>query len=171
MRPDSSEYSPYYGRYISLAPDDVMEALQSELRITLSLLDSIREERADYRYAEDKWSIRQVVGHLIDTERVFAFRALWFGRNDPTPLASMDQDLFMRDAGFDNVPLRELAAEFASVRDATIHLFRNMPEAAFSRIGKVQDAHMSVNALAYMIAGHEMHHRAILRDRYRAALE
>ena len=166
-RPAATEYAPYYERYISRVPDgDLIELLERQLEDTLALLRAVPEERADARYAPGKWSIKEVVGHLSDTERVFAYRALRFARNDPTPLPGFDQDEYVRHGGFDARTLADLAAEFSAVRRATMDVFRYLDRDALSRRGVANGAEVSVRALAYIIAGHERHHGEVLRTRY-----
>ena len=166
-RPDETEYLSYYGRYISLVPDgDILTTLSEQLGDTLALLQGIPESRAGFRYAPDKWSIKELVGHLIDSERIFAYRALRFARKDETPLPGYEQDDYIRHASFDDYPLGELAAEFESVRRSSLFLFKHLEKEAWARRGVANEAEVSVRALAYIIAGHESHHRAILRSRY-----
>ena len=166
-RPAATEYAPYYEKYISLVPaGDVVEALRRQGADTLALLSSITEEKAGTRYEPGKWSIKELVGHIIDSERVFAYRALRFARGDSTPLAGFDQDPYVRAANFDARTLPDLADEFEQVRGATLHLFRHLDEAAWQRRGTANDNEMSVRALAYAVAGHEAHHIGLLRERY-----
>lgn len=166
-RPDETEYLSYYGRYISLVPDgDILSVLSRQFDDTLALLKSIPESRAAFRYAPDKWSIKEVVGHMIDTERIFAYRALRFARNDRTPLPGYEQDDYVANGSFDEYPLDDLSAEFESVRRSTLFLFKHLDEEAWMRRGVANDSEASVRALAYIIAGHELHHREVLRSRY-----
>lgn len=166
-RPDETEYLPYYGRYISLVPEgDILALLNKQSDETLALLRSIPESQAEFRYAPDKWSIKELVGHVIDSERIFAYRALRFARNDQTPLPGYEQDDYIRNASFNDYPLVELASEFESVRSSTLSLFKHLSDEAWHRRGVANDAEASVRALAYIIAGHELHHREILRNRY-----
>ncbi|MGH9972236.1 MAG: DinB family protein [Pyrinomonadaceae bacterium] len=166
-KPESTEYLPYYGRYISLVSEgDILTVLSKQAEETLALLGSIPESRADFRYAPDKWSIKELLGHVIDTERIFAYRALRFARNDQTPLPGYEQDDYVRNASFDGYPLAELAAEFQIVRESSLSLFKHLDKGAWVRQGKANDSDVSVRALAYIIAGHELHHRDILRSRY-----
>jgi len=166
-RPEETEYLPYYGKYVSLVPDDnILEVLSSQLDETLALLRSVPETRAGFRYAPGKWSVKELVGHIIDTERIFAYRALRFGRNDMTPLPGYEQDDYIRNASFDACTLAELAAELESVRRSTIFLLQHLDTDAWMRKGLANKSEVSVRALAYIIAGHELHHREILRDRY-----
>ncbi|HEV2916068.1 MAG TPA: DinB family protein [Pyrinomonadaceae bacterium] len=171
-KPDQTEYAEYYGRYVSLVPGvDVLEALSRQLDDTLALLGRIDESQAAYRYAPEKWSIRELVGHMIDTERVFAFRALCFARNDASPLPGYDQNHYTSNASFDQYPLGELAAEFEHVRRATILMFKHLDEEAWRRRGTANNSEVSVRALAYIIAGHELHHGEVLRSKYLPHLE
>jgi hypothetical protein len=166
-RPDATEYVPYYERYISLVSDgDILITLSRQLDESLALLGSISEEQANHRYAPDKWSIKELVGHVIDTERIFAYRALRFARNDRTPLPGYDQDDYIRGASFDDYSLADLASEFEHVRRANLSLFKHLDEDAWKRRGTANESEVSVRALAFIIAGHELHHMAILRNRY-----
>ena len=166
-KPASSEYLPYYERYIALVPDgDVVTTLVSQMTETQELLRSLPASVGTYRYAPDKWSVNQVVGHLIDSERNFAIRALRFARNDPTPIPGFEQDDYVRNANFDAYPLVDLVAELEAVRQSTVFMFQHMDEAAWTRRGIANNAEVSVRALAYIIAGHERHHRELLQTRY-----
>lgn len=166
-RPDTTEYLSYYGKYISMVPDDdILAVLESQMEDTAGFLGTIPESQASFRYAPDKWSIKELVGHVIDGERVFAYRALRFARNDKTPLPGFEQDDYVRNGAFDNCRLSDLAAELKSVRQATLFLFKHLDEDAWKRRGVANDDEVSVRALAYIIAGHELHHREILRTRY-----
>lgn len=166
-KPEKSEFLPYYERYIARVPDgDVVSTLSTQIGETLALLRGLPASVATYRYAPDKWSVNELVGHMIDTERIFANRALRFGRNDPTPLPGFEQDDYVRGSTFNSYPLSDLASELEAVRQATVFLFRHMDEEAWTRRGIANNAEVSVRALAYIIAGHELHHREILSTRY-----
>jgi hypothetical protein len=168
-RPTAADYAPYYGRYIDQVPDgDVIRLLEDQLAATLRLLGGVPEGRAGHRYAPDKWSIKEVVGHLSDAERIFAYRALRIARGDETPLPGFDQDPYVIAGNFDRRTLADLAAEFASIRAATLTLFRGLDEAAFQRRGTASGVVFTVRALPYIIAGHERHHVTILRQQYLA---
>jgi hypothetical protein len=140
--------------------------LGSQIEETLALLRSIPEEHGSFRYAPGKWSVKELLGHLIDSERIFSYRALRFARDDQTPLPGYEQDDYVRGGAFDSVPLDELAQEFASARQATVYLFKHLDGEAWTRRGLANDSPVSVRALAYIIAGHELHHRRVLRDKY-----
>jgi DinB family protein len=169
--PAASEFNPYYGRYISLVTgSDILSVLEKQMLQTRAVLSSISEERAAYRYAPEKWSIKQVVGHMTDTERVFAYRALRIARGDKTPLEGFEQDDYVRSGPFEHCPLADLADEYAAVRDATVRLFRALDQAAWMRTGVANQNEVSVRAIAYIIAGHELHHRRILEEKYLSQL-
>ena len=166
-RPGKDEYAPYYERYTSLVPEgDVVETLERQLGETLALLGSVDEERAGSRYEPGKWSVKEVVGHMIDAERIFAYRALTFARGDRTALPGFEQDDYIGTGAFDARTLRDLAEEFEHVRRSTIKLFGSLSEEAWLRRGTASDSEVSVRALAHIIAGHEAHHVNILRARY-----
>lgn len=166
-KPGEGEFLPYYERYIALVPaGDVLSTLDSQMSETQSLLRALPASSSTYRYAPGKWSVNEVIGHLIDSERIFAARALRFARNDSTPLPGFEQDDYVRNSSFDAFPVAELASEFDSVRRATVFFFKHLEEPAWMRRGIANNAEVSVRALAYIIAGHELHHREILRSRY-----
>ena len=168
-RPSPGEYAPYYDKYISrVVPGDIVAALGAQLETTLTQLRGIPESKAGFRYAPEKWSIRELLGHVIDTERIFAYRALRFARCDKSPLAGFDQDSYVAEAGFESCSLAELITEFEQVRGSTILLFRHLAGEAWPRTGTANDAEVSVRALAYIIAGHELHHMEVLRAKYLA---
>lgn len=165
--PESTEFAPYYGKYISLVTGaDILQTLEKQIEQTRTLLSSVGEERAAYRYAPDKWSIKQIVGHLVDAERVFAYRALRIARNDKTPLAGFEQDDYVSNGPFEHCTLADLVDEYATVRKSTVQLFRSLDQTAWERRGVANKDEVSVRALAYIIAGHELHHRRILEEKY-----
>ena len=166
-RPKPEEYAPYYERYISLVPEgDILSILEAQAAEVRRALGAVPESRAGYRYAEGKWSIREVLGHLTDTERVFGYRALCVGRGDPTPLPGFDQDVFSASAFHDACPLASLLDEFELVRRSHLLLFRHLPADAWTRIGVANESPVSPRALAYDLAGHVIHHLKGLRDQY-----
>lgn len=167
VRPRPEEYAPFYDTYIRLVPDgDVRHTIASQVHDTTRLLRSLSEETASRRYAPGKWSVREVVGHLSDTERIMAYRALRIARGDQTALASFDENQFVANAGFDARSVSDLLAEFQAVRSATLALGRSLSEEDFARRGTASGAGVTVRALLYIIAGHELHHVRILRERY-----
>ena len=166
-RPESSEAAAYYFTYIDkVAGDDAMEAMQTQLNEYLPVLVGISEEKSGHRYAPGKWSIRQVLNHISDTERSFAFRALWFARGFDTPLPSYDPDTAAGGAQADAVSWAVHVEEFRRVRLATISLFESMPEEAWMRTGVASGKTFTVRALAFLVPGHATHHFDILRQRY-----
>jgi uncharacterized damage-inducible protein DinB len=166
-KPETNEYAPYYHKYVSLVPEgNIVEILEQQLETSLALLASISEEKSAFRYAPDKWSIKQLLGHIADTERVFAYRVLRFGRNDQQPIEGFEQDDYIASADFDSHLLSDLAKEFEAVRRASLYLLRHLPQAAWERHGVASNNEVSVRALAFIIAGHELHHLKILRERY-----
>jgi len=166
-KPESTEYASYYNGYVSLVPaGDIVETLATQLDETLALVRGISDEKALHRYAPDKWSIKELVGHVLDGERVFAYRALRFSRNDPTALPGFEQDIFIDGASFDACALADLADEFEHVRRANILMFRNLTPEAWMRQGVASENPVTVRALAFIMAGHERHHVNILRERY-----
>ena len=166
-RPEVNEYAPYYGKYVSLVGEgNIVEILEQQLETSLALLKTISEEKANYRYAPDKWSIKELLGHIADTERVFAYRVLRFGRNDQTALEGFEQDDYIANADFDSFALSALVEEFAAVRRASLYLLRHLPQAAWTRRGIASNNEITVRALAYILAGHELHHLNVLNERY-----
>src|SRR4030095_3082503 len=168
-RPGTAETAAYYFRYIDLVPDgDILETLGKQLTETNSFLSSISEEQSLHRYAPDKWTVRQVLNHVNDTERVFLYRALWFARGFPGELPGMDQDVGAAGAEANNGSWADLTEEFRHIRLAPLSFFRNLPPAAWSRSGVASDNLFTVRALAYIIAGHTTHHEAVipLRELY-----
>ena len=166
-RPEASEYAPFYHRYVESVPDgDVVELLRSGGRELLEAIRRIPEARAGHRYGPEKWTIRQVIGHLIDAERIFTYRALRFARGDRTMLPGFDENVYVETAGSDQRTLADLARELAAVRESTVLLFESLPDEAWIRHGNANGKDMSVRALAYIAAGHPRHHHRILRERY-----
>lgn len=167
MRPDSSEYGSYFGNYIGNVPEeDVVAALATQRDETRKFLAAISEERAAYRYAAGKWSIREVVGHFTDAERVFAYRAMAIARGERQSLPGFDENLYVENAGFDSRTLRELADAYLAVRNGSLMLYGQLDAQAWDRKGLANNNAVSVRALAYITVGHERHHLRILRERY-----
>jgi hypothetical protein len=166
-RPERTEAAPYYFTYIDRIPqDDVVGVMESQLEDFGRILAGISEEKSLHRYAPEKWSIRQVLSHMNDTERAFAFRALWFGRGFHDPLPSFDQNISVNAARADEYAWASHVAEFRDVRRGTLALFWKLPLEAWRRSGVASGSMVSVNALAYIIAGHVAHHVEILQERY-----
>jgi hypothetical protein len=166
-RPDRTEAAEYYFTYIDQVPaGDIRGILVTQADGTLGLLRSLSEERSLHRYAPDKWSIREVLSHVNDTERLFVFRALWFARGFDSPLPSFDQNIAISAARANERSWISLVEEFQAVRGATVAFFRDLPAAAWSRRGVASGNPFTVRALAYITAGHVAHHARILRERY-----
>jgi hypothetical protein len=166
-RPGPNEAAPYYFNYINrVTSDDILHELQSQLDETLPFLGTISEDKSLFRYAPEKWSIRQMWGHVNDTERVFLMRALWFARSFETALPSFDQDIAVSAAHSDAVSWARHVEEFREVRLATISFFRNLPEEAWGRSGVASGNTFTVRACTYIVAGHVAHHMAVLREKY-----
>ncbi len=167
LRPQPGEYAPYYDRYISLVPgNDVLAALEDQRRQMILLLSGLTEADGDLRYAPDKWSLKEVLGHINDTERIMSYRALRIARGDATPIEGFEQDDYVRIAPFADRPLADLIEDYIAVRRATVSLLRNLDEPAWTRCGVANKNEISVRALAYIIAGHELHHRRIIEEKY-----
>ena len=166
-RPASDEHSPYYGGYIDQVPEgDILIQLAGQIERTVQLLQGLSPEQAAFRPTPTDWSVKEVVCHVSDTERIFAYRALRIARGDTTPLAGFDQEPYVAAAEADARPLADVLAEFATVRASTLWLFRSLPAEAWRRRGVASDAPVSVRALAYIIAGHENHHVRSLINEY-----
>lgn len=167
IRPSPDEYAAFYSGYVDLVPDgDVIHALEQGRKETRKLLGKLSEAKAAYRYAPGKWTIKTVLGHIADAERVFTYRALWFARGGADPLPGWDENAWAKESNFDAQTLKDLLGNYQAVRDATLALVRAVPEAAWSRIGTANNKPVSVRALIWVTAGHELHHLTILRERY-----
>ncbi len=167
IRPGADEYLPYFGTYIARVPDgDIVDILSRQISETVALLHSIPEEQADHRYAPGKWTIREVAGHMGDTERVFSYRALRFSRGDATPCEGFDENTYVANGPFARVSLANLVNELEHIRRASIHLFANLDAESMGFRGIANGAEVSVRALAFITAGHENHHLNLIRTRY-----
>ena len=165
--PEPHEAAPYYFKYIDqVQGEDVLAVLESQLDETLALLADISEERSLYRYGPDKWSFREVINHVNDCERLFMSRAFWFARGFDSPLPSFDEKVSAAAARADELPWASHVEEFRAVRLSTLAFFRNLPSEAWRRSGTASEMPFTVNALAWLVAGHLAHHLAILRERY-----
>ncbi|MGH7623848.1 MAG: DinB family protein [Gemmatimonadaceae bacterium] len=169
--PDATEYAPYFARYIERVPEgDILDTLTRQSAETATLLAGVSESEASFRYAPDKWSIRQVVGHMGDTERIMLYRALSFARGEQAMLPGFDENAYVDDARFDGRSMKGLADEFRLVRAATIPFFAALTPEELRRVGAANNRTYTVRALAWIIAGHEMHHVSLLRERYLSAV-
>ena len=170
-RPEADEIARYAPRYVALVEgEDAVEALIEGARRVLAFFEPLDEAAvAGVTYAPGKWTVKEVLGHVVDVERVFAGRALRLARRDSTPLPGFDENAYVAAAGFEERPLADLVAEYKSVRRGSITFFAGLPEEAWQRRGRVDDYAASVRGLAFHVAGHELHHLRILRERYRFA--
>ncbi|NNG15811.1 MAG: DinB family protein [Gemmatimonadales bacterium] len=170
-RPGTDEHAPYYSVYVRQVPDgDVFETLAREVGGTVALLEALDESQAGYRYAPGKWNVREVIGHVIDVERVFAQRALHFARKDATPLPSLEQDAWVETGCFDRRTLTSLLEEFTAVRQATLAMFCGFDAEVWANRGVASGVEFTARSMPYIIAGHEVHHRKVLEARYLSSL-
>lgn len=166
-RPGPDEAAPYYFRYIDQIPgDDIVALLGNQLDETLRFLSEISEEKSLHRYADDKWTVRQVLNHANDCERVFLFRAFWFARGFESALPSFDEKVSAGAAAATEYSWASHVEEFRAIRSSALSFFRNLPAEAWTRSGIASGSFFTIRALAYIIGGHVAHHTAILRDRY-----
>jgi uncharacterized damage-inducible protein DinB len=170
-RPKTGDYATFYEKYIVLVPEgEFLQILETQLREWQRLLGDLSEEQADFRYEPGKWSIKDMIGHVSDSERIFAYRLLRIARGDQTPLAGFEQDDYVRTANSSARKRSDLLEEFTAVRRATIALVSSMDDSAWVRRGVASQREISATAMAFVIAGHERHHRRILEERYLPAL-
>lgn len=167
IRPSSDEFNPYYAGYIAQVPDgDVVEALIGGSEIASALLGDLDEEAANHAYAAGKWTVKEVLQHCADAERIFAYRALRIARGDTTPLPGFDENAYVPMSGAANRSIEDILDEFESVRESTVTLLTGLPDEAWSRRGVASNHPVSVRALAWITAGHLLHHLAVIQDRY-----
>lgn len=169
-RPEPAEYASVHAGYVAAVPDgDLLGLLATQAGAVRAALTPLTPARGGHRYAPGKWSVREVLGHCIDAERIFAYRALRIARGDTTPLPGFDENDYVAASGSDARRMQELLAEFDAVRSGTIALYASLPPDAWGRTGVASDNAVSVRALAYITAGHVAHHLRILRERYDVA--
>jgi len=170
-RPETGEYAEFYAKYIALVPEnDVVSALDTQRVQMLQLLAGRSERDGGFRYGPDKWVVKEVIGHVTDAERIFAYRALRIARGDQKPLAGFDENDYVRNGGFQRRTLEDLAQEFSMVRTANVLMFCSLSDEAWLRRGVANGYEVTARALAHIIAGHELHHRKILEERYFQAI-
>ncbi len=168
-RPGSDEYAPAYARYVERAPEeDLLGALAAQADTVASTFLELPKHKVDFRYAEGKWTPREMLGHMVDSERVMGFRALWFARQDPAKLPGFEESDWAKAAGHGNVALEALVEEFLTVRSGHVLMFQHLPAEAWTRLGVANKKPMSVRALAYVMLGHVRHHFSVLEERYLA---
>ena len=164
---DSSEYNSYYQTYISAIGDvDLLVNLKDGLDSFAKFIDTIPDEKLSYAYREGKWSVAEVILHLIDTERIFQYRALRFARNDNTPVPGFDQDFYVPNSRANLRSKKSIISEYKSVRKASITLFESFDEESLKNLGTASGSNMSVRALGFVICGHLKHHKSIIEERY-----
>jgi uncharacterized damage-inducible protein DinB len=168
-RPEANEFASYYSLYVDrISSDNIVAELEGQVSEMSKFLQSISEEQSLYRYAPDKWSMRQLLNHVNDTERVFLFRAFWFARGFPDELPSYDQEVAAATANADEYSWANHIQDFQAVRESTLTFFRNLPDDGWSRSGIASGNRVTVRALAYIVAGHVSHHIAVLQEKYLA---
>jgi hypothetical protein len=165
-RPQAEEFPLFYKGYVDTVSDDVLTELERQIESFPAMLRNVPPEKASFAYAEGKWTIKELAGHVIDTERIMAYRALRFARNDATPLPGFDENNYVSNAHFADRSLESLAEEFAALRKANMYLIRSLNEIEIDRSGISNEKPISVRALIYIMAGHVNHHAAILKQRY-----
>lgn len=166
-RPKPQEYAEYYNQYISKVPEgNILEILENQIELTKKLFSNINEEKSLFRYEENKWSIRELLGHVIDTERIFAYRILRFSRNDKTNLPSFEQNNYVPNSNHNNITLCKLLEEFYAVRKSNLLLFKSFSEEMWNRTGIANNNPATVNAFVYILAGHFIHHINIIEQKY-----
>jgi hypothetical protein len=168
QRPQENEYDPYYHRYISLVPEgSFLDLLNMQTHEMREFFGNFTEEGANYRYAPDKWSIKEILGHIIDSERVFAYRVLCIARGEQQSLPGFDQEAYAGDANYESIPMANVLQHYTALRVSTFFLLHQLSEDSWNRMGISNQKPISVRALAYIIVGHERHHRNVINERYR----
>ncbi|MFY0759957.1 DinB family protein [Metabacillus dongyingensis] len=171
-RPEQNEYAKYYAGYISMIPEgDIEQLLKQQVKDTLHLLNDLSEAEGEFRYAQGKWSIKEVIGHVVDTERIMAYRLLSIARGDAVQLPGYDENAYVAQANFNQEKMEDLLQNLFVVREGTLLLLKSLKEKDWLRWGTANELDITVRAIAYIIAGHELHHRKILKERYLGAKE
>ncbi|EJR64996.1 hypothetical protein IIO_01636 [Bacillus cereus VD115] len=166
-RPGTNEYNPYYSTYIKLVPDgDIIHILEQQMKETNLLLKDISDSEGHFRYAPNKWSIKEVIGHIADTERIMAYRLLSIARGETAELPGYNDDMYVLRAAFDKQSMQDLLTNLTVVRQSTVHLLKSLDKDAWLQRGIANNSEVTVRALANIIAGHELHHRQIIKERY-----
>jgi uncharacterized damage-inducible protein DinB len=165
--PSTYEYADYYASYVKLVPQgDIIEILRDQMKETVALLSTLTEPESEYRYATGKWSIKEVIGHITDTERIMSYRLLSIARGERASLPGYDENEYAAVANFDKQSLKDLLDHFACVRQSTIHLIKTLSDESLSRRGTANNSAVTAKALITIMAGHELHHRKIIQERY-----
>ena len=165
-RPSNGDYAPFYAGYIKNVPDDVIKALEDQLYLTNTFFKAIPADKIDYRYAEGKWSIKEIVGHLIDNERIMSYRALSISRNETQSLPGFDENDYMRESNYSKRNYYDIVDELRKVRESNLPMFKSFSEEILDRKGVANNSEVTVRALLFIIAGHEIHHINIVKKRY-----
>ncbi|EEL33642.1 damage-inducible protein DinB [Bacillus toyonensis] len=166
-RPGTNEYNPYYSTYIKLVPDgDIIHILEQQMKETNLLLKDISDSEGHFRYAPNKWNIKEVIGHIADTERIMAYRLLSIARGETAELPGYNDDMYVLRAAFDKQSMQDLLTNLTVVRQSTVHLLKSLDKDAWLQRGIANNSEVTVRALANIIAGHELHHRQIIKVRY-----
>ena len=165
-RPQAEDYPVFYKAYIDSVSDDVLIELENQIELFSKLLRSIPADKGSYAYAEGKWTVKELIGHIIDTERIMAYRTLRFARNDATPLAGFEENDYVMNANFADSSLENMAQEFEHLRRANLFMIKSLNETELNRTGISNGLPISVKALVFIIAGHLNHHIRILKERY-----
>lgn len=167
QKPNTNEYAAYHQKYIDLVPEgNILEILDKQQEMVLAFFKNISEEKSLYRYAPEKWSVREVLGHIVDGERIFAYRALRFSRNDKTNLPSFEENEFVRQSNYNDIPLPDLVDQFWTLRNTNLAMLKNFSDEMWMRTGSANNNIISVRAVAFLMAGHLIHHLNVLRERY-----
>lgn len=166
-RPDLEEFPVYMRSYVQLIPEgDIIQTLNGQLASTLKIFSAVTEKQAEYRYAEGKWSLSEVLGHLTDTERIMSYRILRIARGDKSPLMGFDENVYVQEASFYERTIADLLEDYQNVRRATISLLKGLPQKSLQNKGNANGFEVTVETIAYMIAGHELHHLKIIQEKY-----
>jgi len=165
-RPSKGEFAPYYANYIRNVPDDAIKAFGDQLDTTNAFFKSIPKDKIDYKYADGKWSIKEIVGHLIDNERVMSYRALAISKNEKQSLPGFDQDDYIRKSNYSKRNYSELVEELKKIREANILMFKDFSEEILDRRGVANNSEVTVRAILFIIAGHELHHINVIKEKY-----
>lgn len=166
-RPNPGEYDPFYTGYIELVPEgNIVQILSEQIRETIHMLNGLSEDQSQFSYESGKWTIKEVLGHMADTERIMAYRLLCIARGETISLPGFEENLYVQNAAFNEQSLQELLENLYVIRQSTTNLLKGLKEVAWVRKGNANHSEVTVRAIAYIIAGHEKHHRNILKDRY-----
>ncbi|MDM5227080.1 DinB family protein [Cytobacillus sp. NJ13] len=169
-KPESNEYAPYYENYVSSVPEgDLLQILDGQIKETTNLVKDLNEDQAHFRYAPEKWTVKEVIGHITDTERIMSYRLLCIGRGEKAKLPGYDDNEYVKTGQFNRFSIKELLEQLSHARQNTIALLKSLDDEALLRSGNANGTEVTARAIAYIIAGHELHHRTLIKDRYMGA--